>query len=899
MRINKNNIWTVVLILSLAGCVSTAEKGHDNVLYKSKSFTIYNDSIVQGENKAVILSNKKITSNYKSASTKNYSNLISFKLTINEKDIELPSGNDHHVLIENGLNESPIIVFGEADKNMPLDKGEKLNPNYQYTFKVDMSPVLNSFKEKGYYEAFDKSRIAKQDFKGFYIAGGSKPLTWDFSNLEENNLELFDKDGDGIYEIILILNPYDSSIKEEKTWELSEDISKKPSFTSDQPIVDVLYNLSLEEALLAIEPDSTFRTGAKWAGVWTRDISYSIVLAFAYLEPEVAKISLMKKVKRNRIVQDTGSGGAWPVSSDRTTWALAAWEVYKTTGDKNWLKKAYEIIKNSVDDDYKIIRSKETGMYSGESSFLDWREQTYPKWMSNMDIYVSQNLGTNVVHFQTHIILSKMAKLLGEPAEKYKAIAATIKKGINEQLWMEDKGYYAQYLYGRHHLIPSKRYEALGEALSVIFDVTNETQSKSIIEKSPLTEYGSTCIYPQIPNIPPYHNDGIWPFVQSYWNIAAAKVGNEKVLNHGLASIYRAAGLYLSNYENMVANTGDFEGTEINSHRMLWSMAGNLAMVYRVFLGMEFEEDGIQFHPAIPKGYGGNKSLKNFKYRKAILNIEVAGYGNKIASIYLDDTKLANAQIPSSLEGEHQIKIKMMNNDFSSAEINLVKNKYSLGNPIVKLLDNTLLWNSIKGAVSYNIYENGKVIKTLKSTSYPIGNKQSNEYMVSALDADNFESFVSEPILISEKTATYFELENFIPKANLGYVNYSGKGYIELSNAKNKNISFSIHIPEAGEYYLDFKYSNGSGSWNTDNKCALRSLYLNKDYVGAIVLPQRGLNEWSDWGFTNSHKVHLNKGKNELKLTLENWNINMNVDINSAMLDFLRVHKITSQSVGI
>ena len=85
-------------------------------------------------------------------------------------------------------------------------------------------------------------------------------------------------------------------------------------------------------------------------------------------KPDVAKISLMKKVKRGRIIQDTGSGGAWPVSSDRTTWALAAWEIYKTTGDLDWLKTAYSIIKNSVEDDYKVIRSAQTGMYSGESS---------------------------------------------------------------------------------------------------------------------------------------------------------------------------------------------------------------------------------------------------------------------------------------------------------------------------------------------------------------------------------------------------------------------------------------------------------------------------------------------------------------------------------------------------
>lgn len=95
--------------------------------------------------------------------------------------------------------------------------------------------------------------------------------------------------------------------------------------------------------------------------------------------------------------------------------------------------------------------------------------------------------------------------------------------------------------------------------------------------------------------------------MQSYWNWAAAKTGNEEVLNHGLASVYRASALFLTNYENMVAQTGDFLGTEINSHRMLWSMAGNMAMVYRIFMGLEFQNDGLYFNPVCPKVYGGTK----------------------------------------------------------------------------------------------------------------------------------------------------------------------------------------------------------------------------------------------------------------------------------------------------
>ncbi len=72
----------------------------------------------------------------------------------------------------------------------------------------------------------------------------------------------------------------------------------------------------------AIEPDSTFRTGKEWSGVWTRDISYSIILSLAYLQPKVAKYSLLRKVKNGVIVQDTGTGGAYPVSTDRMVWAM-------------------------------------------------------------------------------------------------------------------------------------------------------------------------------------------------------------------------------------------------------------------------------------------------------------------------------------------------------------------------------------------------------------------------------------------------------------------------------------------------------------------------------------------------------------------------------------------------
>ncbi len=880
-------LYLSTLLLLITACTQNSK-----VLYKSDQYTVFTDKVIQGANEADIVSPTKIVSNYKSLAYQNYSRLITFKFSINEKDNERPPLKDHWIIISNE-HESPIIEFGQDDGLKPADPGTKLPPNYKYTFRLDMNPVLSQFKEKGYYETFDGTRIAKDDFKNVYIAGGSEPLSWDWVNLDNHGLALKDPNGDGIYELTVVLNPYDENAVDVKTWELTKDISSKPKYESNQKIVDALFNLSVEEALKNIEPDSTFRTGAKWGGVWTRDVSYSIFLAFAYHEPEVAKISLLRKVnKRGRIIQDTGSGGAWPVSSDRTIWANAAWELYKITGDKAWLKQAYEIIKNTLEDDYLTLKSA-TGMNKGESSFLDWREQTYPKWMSNVDIAESENLGTNVVHYRANIVLSEMAKILGEPYEVYEKRAAEIKKGINNYLWMNDEGYYAQYLYGRSSLMKSPRFEALGEALSIIFDVADTQQAKSIMEKSPVTPFGTTCIYPQIPGIPPYHNNAVWPFVQSYWNLAAAKAGNEKMLDYGLAAIYRAGALFLTNYENFVAQNGDYVGTEINSDRMLWSMAGNLAMVHRLFIGMNFEPDGIRFKPVIPQNYAGNKKLSNFHYRKSILEITVSGFGNQIDKISLDGLPLDEPFFPANLEGNHKIAIKMANKSMDLSPINLVENKFSLTNPKVTLAGDSLNWNEITGALLYHVYKDGKLWKPTKEATEKIEPGQFAEYAVTAIEADGLESFASEPVLMFNRDAEkIIEIEDVIKKSDLPYTNFSGKGFIKITQTQNREISIPVNCNEPGTYLLDFRYANGTGPWNTDNNCGIRSLYVNSGYQGVVIMPQRGVDEWSDWGFTNPVKIQLKKGQNKIILKFEDWNTNMDGELNEALLDYLRLIKM-------
>ena len=66
-----------------------------------------------------------------------------------------------------------------------------------------------------------------------------------------------------------------------------------------------------------------------------------------------------------------------------------------------------------MEDDTENVYDPVTGLVKGESSFLDWREQTYPKWMQPADIYESENLGTNAVHYPGKYCLVEYGRLAG------------------------------------------------------------------------------------------------------------------------------------------------------------------------------------------------------------------------------------------------------------------------------------------------------------------------------------------------------------------------------------------------------------------------------------------------------------------------------------------------------
>ncbi len=441
----------------------------------------------------------------------------------------------------------------------------------------------------------------------------------------------------------------------------------QPVVRTQNDMFDALFALAIEEARQAsvdsIEDGSfnggmpvacpaggCFQTGQEWTYVWTRDTSYSTELALAWLDPTRARNSMQFKLSAHRdgtrpeVVQDTGSGGSWPVSSDRVVWAMGAsalLDILAGSDRTAFRDTAYTALSNTADRDRVVLFDAATGLYRGETSFLDWREQTYPAFTATdtVQIAMSETLSTNVVHLHALETLASIATEKGDMAgaTKYGGWASALRTAIPARYWLADRHLLGSFLPTTLDPAPVNRFDLLGSALAVLSDAITPAQAEDVVASYPHFPKGAPVIFPEQQDTPIYHNRTMWPFVTSYWARAAAKVGNADALDAAVRSLVRGAALNLSNMENFEAVTGAnyvsegaTSGPVVDSERQLWSVAGYLSMVDDVIFGREVSAQGIRFLPKLTSGLRASLfsgvdtiSLSNVPYQGKSLSVRV------------------------------------------------------------------------------------------------------------------------------------------------------------------------------------------------------------------------------------------------------------------------------------
>jgi hypothetical protein len=455
-------------------------------------------------------------------------------------------------------------------------------------------------------------------------------------------------------------------------------------------------------------PCHCFETGEKWHYVWTRDLSYGANLGLAMLDPRRVRDSLTFKLSGYRagitrpaevagsadglqILQDTGSGGSWPVSTDRVTWAFGAEQALTALSGPERAAfgvTALKALSNTIENDRIAAFDPRDGLYTGEQSFLDWREQSYGRDIETdlARMATSKALSTNVAHYKALTLAAGLAADQGdgERAQRYSQWAAELKTAINARFWLDDAGLYASMTAAHYDGAPLHKYDWLGLSLAIVTGIADDTRRDRILASYPHGPVGAPVIFPQQQGVPVYHNRAIWPFVTAYGLDAAILGKNVSVADAAYASLQRGAAVHLSNMENMEWLSGqqvvsdpahpELDGPVVNSRRQLWSVGAYIGMVVRDVFGVSYRADGIHVAPFITAklrrdAFKATSELKldNLEVRGKQLRVRVAlpavssseGY-YAVDAVTVNGRPVANGVIPwDELSDANRIEIRL------------------------------------------------------------------------------------------------------------------------------------------------------------------------------------------------------------------------------------------------
>jgi hypothetical protein len=672
-----------------------------------------------------------------------------------------------------------------------------------------------------------------------------------------------------------------------------------------------------------------YQTGEFWTYVWTRDLSYSVNLALAGFDPERAVNSLLFKTSTlkpsvlggvaNQIIQDTGSGGSYPVSSDRVVWALGANETLKFLPEpdrRTFLNKVYPILCDTIEQDRRLVYDPQDGLYRGEQSFLDWREQTYPGWTKEnvLPIAMSKALSVNVADYFLLKTTADYSKLLGRKsnATRFAAWAENLKASINEHFFDPEAGLYSTYLLSDGvYNVRVHRYDLLGESLAILFGVADQSKAESILKSYPIGPHGPSVVWPQERTVPIYHNQCIWPFVTAYWIKAARQANNSEAVDQGIRSLEHLAAFNLSNMENFDFVTGQSEvkgseliGPVINSRRQLWSVAGYLSMVQDVVFGLETSWEGIRFRPFITaemrnEAFASSEvvELRDFAYRNTRNQVRIylppvnpQAHGVcTIQRVELNAKKISDefASV-DSLQPSNQWDIYLQSPDPKEDPAPLrmvdVSNKRALYGPAQPTWDDTyqggitvedghvvLHYHQDDAAnVVFNIYRDGQLCaKGITQTQWsdPLSVDYRNTVHYYAVEAVDAQTGNASHLTLTRCFRTDGQ-EQVIPASNMhnrGGKLVAGDHFEDWGKSDDQLLTKRIKVKNNGHYLIRAEFSNGSGPVNTGITCAVKRLEVRNTGTGRVIasgyliMPQSG--DWKRWDMSSPVSMDLSVGE--------------------------------------
>ena len=644
-----------------------------------------------------------------------------------------------------------------------------------------------------------------------------------------------------------------------ETWNQVEDTSDMPQFLApNTPLAEAVYNLSMEETVInkfESEFGTAFYTGETWRKVWTRDTAMACEFSLAAIYPEISLNCAKEKVVHFNgfkvFEEDTGTGGSYPVSTDKIITYLSVWEIYLSTGDESVLEYFYDICLDNIKQDYNTVWDSESGLMKGETCGLDWRSQTYPDWMGNeveeslANIAEGKAASVNMIYLGVLERMIKTAEILGKDDTAYlQAKYDALYDAVTSRLWHDELGCYAAWEYPSYMGSPlAYKIDCIANGYALWFGIGTQEQLDSIAENYPLVTYGANVVYPNKQGDLEhkdriYHNRGVWPGWEAQLMLAGAEHGYDLLSEEIWNSCITAAATSLVNKEVVDFTTG--EGIHVN--HQLWSIAATLSGYYKVLFGMIYDTDGITFEPYVPEWMEGPFYLNNYTYCDATINLSLTGKGSEIVSITVNGENVGTSYtLPFGATGNYTIDIVVSESEdeYTDEAVNLNDEKnhvISPKMPVATLTGNTLTWGAQSGC-TYKVWTGSEYVDCT-TNSYTIDPTVYGAYSVVVVSKDGVWSEMSRPIVVSPDRIK-IEAEN-CTLTNLTKTTVSGKTVITdvFSANVERALTINVNIDEAGQYLFYACYNDYSSNDPTScSNAAIRSVFVDGKDVGALVFP--------------------------------------------------------------
>ena len=521
---------------------------------------------------------------------------------------------------------------------------------------------------------------------------------------------------------------------------------------------------------------------------------------------------------------------------------------------------------------------------------------------------MSKALSTNLLHYRAMRIAAALADETGDmqTRDRFEGWADALRTAIRDQFWLEDEGQFSTFITTGLDVAPVRRFDLLGSSFAVLFDVASEAQAEQIVAGYPHYGPGAPVAWPQLQDIPIYHNRGEWPFVTAYWLRAAAKAGNATVAEKMMRALIRGAAVNLSNMENFEAasgapwvDEGPSSGPVVNSQRQLWSVAAYVSMVHHTLFGLQAESDGLHVRPFIPAGlrsslFAGTNEivLNDFRYRGRSINVvlalpEDAGTGAlQVDAIFVGDTPV-EGDLLEGLEDGDCVHVRLTTGTGDDGALTETtnanwQNVFSPRTPQITGVSGaggqvTLDLQTTEATdVTWRIYRDGEVVADGLAGG-----------TTSWTDPDFDANGSTTPCYVAELTFTssgnhsqhstpqcwwgpgservaLIGAASMVADGGTGSNNH-GRFHYEAWGDDGHTLTVPSFTPsQSGTHLFQVGYGNGAGPVSTGITCAVKRVVVEEvvsgDQVASEILIMPHLGDWSIWALSSFVEAELTAG---------------------------------------